>query len=73
VTLLGGYPLRQLIAASEGNTDCVISILGLITGAAFTYNFGLLSIILFAGLFAFLHDTKEKMPCRANQMRPGQG
>jgi hypothetical protein len=41
VTLLGGCPLRQLIAASEGNTDCVISILGLIAGAAFAHNFGL--------------------------------
>jgi len=41
VTLLGGCPLRQLIAASEGNTDCVITILGLIAGAAFAHNFGL--------------------------------
>lgn len=41
VTLLGGCPLRQLIAASEGNTDCVITVLGLIAGAAFAHNFGL--------------------------------
>lgn len=41
VTLLGGCPLRQLIAASEGNTDCVVTILGFIAGAAFAHNFGL--------------------------------
>lgn len=41
VTLLGGCPLRQLIAAGEGNTDCVITILGFIAGAAFAHNFGL--------------------------------
>jgi YedE family putative selenium metabolism protein len=41
VTLLGGCPLRQLIAASEGNTDCVITVLGLMAGAAFAHNFGL--------------------------------
>jgi len=41
VTLLGGCPLRQLIAAGEGNTDCVVTILGFIAGAAFAHNFGL--------------------------------
>lgn len=40
-TLLGGCPLRQLTAASEGNTDCVITIIGFIAGAAFAHNFGL--------------------------------
>ena len=40
-TLLGGCPLRQTIAASEGNTDCVITIIGFIAGAAFAHNFGL--------------------------------
>ncbi len=40
-TLLGGCPLRQLIAASEGNTDCVITVIGFIAGAAFAHNFGL--------------------------------
>jgi YedE family putative selenium metabolism protein len=40
-TLLGGCPLRQLIAASEGNTDCAVTIIGFIAGAAFTHNFGL--------------------------------
>ena len=39
--LLGGCPLRQLIAASEGNTDCAITIVGLILGAAIAHNFGL--------------------------------
>ena len=41
VTLLGGCPLRQLIAAGEGNTDCAVTILGFIAGAAFAHNFGL--------------------------------
>lgn len=40
-TLIGGCPIRQLVAASEGNTDCVITIFGLIAGAAFAHNFGL--------------------------------
>lgn len=40
-TMLGGCPLRQLIAASEGNTDCAITIVGFIAGAAFAHNFGL--------------------------------
>ncbi len=40
-TLIGGCPLRQLVAASEGNTDCAITIIGLLAGAAFAHNFGL--------------------------------
>lgn len=40
-TLLGGCPLRQLIASSEGNTDCAVTIIGFIAGAAFAHNFGL--------------------------------
>ncbi|GAB6158721.1 YedE family putative selenium transporter [Desulfotomaculum varum] len=39
--LLGGCPLRQLVAASEGNTDAAVTVLGLIAGAAFAHNFGL--------------------------------
>lgn len=39
--LLGGCPLRQLVAASEGNTDAVVTVLGLMAGAAFAHNFGL--------------------------------
>lgn len=39
-TLLGGCPLRQLISASEGNTDSAVTVLGLIAGAAFAHNFG---------------------------------
>ena len=38
--LLGGCPLRQLVAASEGNTDAVVTVLGLLAGAAFAHNFG---------------------------------
>lgn len=41
VCLLGGCPLRQIIAASEGNTDCAVTIIGFIAGAAFAHNFGL--------------------------------
>ncbi len=39
--LLGGCPLRQLVAAAEGNTDCAVTIMGLMTGAAISHNFGL--------------------------------
>lgn len=41
--LLGGCPLRQLVLAGEGNTDSAITVLGLLTGAAFAHNFGLAS------------------------------
>lgn len=39
--LLGGCPLRQLILSGEGNTDSVITIIGLLVGAAFAHNFAL--------------------------------
>lgn len=39
--LLGGCPLRQTILAGEGDTDAVVTILGLMAGAAFAHNFGL--------------------------------
>ncbi len=39
--LLGGCPLRQLVSSAEGNTDSVITIFGLVAGAAFAHNFGL--------------------------------
>jgi YedE family putative selenium metabolism protein len=42
-TLLGGCPLRQTILASEGDTDAGITVLGMITGAAFSHNFLLAS------------------------------
>lgn len=41
--LLGGCPLRQFILAGEGNTDSAVTILGLLTGAAFCHNFKLAS------------------------------
>lgn len=41
--LLGGCPLRQLVLAGEGNGDSVITVIGLIAGAAFAHNFGLAS------------------------------
>lgn len=39
--LAGGCPLRQLIMAGEGDTDAVITVIGLVAGAAFAHNFGL--------------------------------
>lgn len=39
--LLGGCPLRQLVLASEGNSDSAIRVLGLFLGAAFAHNFKL--------------------------------
>lgn len=41
--LLGGCPIRQTILASQGDGDAGITVLGLITGAAFSHNFGLAS------------------------------
>lgn len=41
--LLGGCPMRQLILSGEGNTDSVISVIGLMIGAAIAHNFGLAS------------------------------
>ena len=41
--LLGGCPLRQLILSGEGNIDSVISVIGMVAGAAFCHNFGLAS------------------------------
>ncbi|WP_461613773.1 YedE family putative selenium transporter [Clostridium sp. Marseille-QA1073] len=41
--LLGGCPMRQLILAGEGNIDSVITILGMLVGAAFSHNFKLAS------------------------------
>lgn len=71
--LLGGCPLRQLILAGEGNTDSVITVLGMATGAAIAHNFGLASsangptfngqaavIIGFIILFAIGYLNREK-------------
>lgn len=41
--LLGGCPLRQLILSGEGNIDSVITVLGMVAGAAIAHNFGLAS------------------------------
>ena len=41
--LLGGCPMRQLILSGEGNTDSVVTVIGLMAGAAFAHNFGLAS------------------------------
>lgn len=42
-TLLGGCPLRQVILSGEGDTDAAVTVLGLLTGAAFAHNFLLAS------------------------------
>jgi YedE family putative selenium metabolism protein len=42
-TLLGGCPLRQMVLASEGDTDAGITFWGLAAGAAFAHNFFLAS------------------------------
>ncbi len=39
--LLGGCPLRQLILAGEGDSDAMVTVMGLIVGAATAHNFGL--------------------------------
>lgn len=39
--LLGGCPLRQLILSGEGNIDSVITVFGMIAGAAAAHNFKL--------------------------------
>lgn len=41
--LLGGCPMRQLILSGEGNIDSVITIFGMLVGAAFCHNFQLAS------------------------------
>ena len=38
---LGGCPFRQLILASQGNSDSAISLIGMLTGAAVAYNMNL--------------------------------
>lgn len=40
-TLIAGCPLRQMISASEGNTDSAVTVFGIILGAAAAHNFGL--------------------------------
>ena len=41
--LLGGCPLRQLILAGEGHSDSVVTVFGLVVGAAICHNFKLAS------------------------------
>ncbi|MDA8096749.1 MAG: YedE-related selenium metabolism membrane protein [Desulforudis sp.] len=40
-TLIAGCPLRQMISASEGNTDSAVTLFGILLGAATAHNFGL--------------------------------
>lgn len=39
--LLGGCPLRQVILASEGNTDAGVTVFGMLFGAGIAHNFGI--------------------------------
>ena len=39
--LAGGCPLRQLILAGQGSSDSAVTFLGMLVGAAFAHNFGL--------------------------------
>lgn len=41
--LLGGCPFRQLILAGSGNSDSVITVFGMLIGAAFAHNFKMAS------------------------------
>lgn len=41
--LLGGCPLRQIVLASEGDTDAAVTVLGMVFGAAMAHNFMLAS------------------------------
>lgn len=72
--LLGGCPLRQLILSGEGNTDSVVTVMGMLVGAAIAHNFGLASsaagvtlngkvaaIICFAFLGAISYINSEKI------------
>lgn len=43
--LLGGCPLRQLILSGEGNVDSVITVIGMVAGAAIAHNFALASSV----------------------------
>jgi len=38
-TFLGGCPFRQLILSAQGNTDGAMSIMGIMAGAALSYNY----------------------------------
>lgn len=40
-SLAGGCPGRQLFLSGEGDTDAGIFVIGMVTGAAFSHNFGL--------------------------------
>lgn len=39
--LAGGCPMRQLILSGEGQSDALMTVFGMIAGAAFMHNFGL--------------------------------
>lgn len=43
--LLGGCPFRQLILSGEGNTDSVVTVMGMLVGAGIVHNFGLASSV----------------------------
>ena len=72
--LLGGCPLRQLILSGEGNTDSVVTVIGMLVGAAISHNFGLASsaagvtlngkvaaivCFVFLGVISYLNSEKS--------------
>lgn len=59
--LAGGCPLRQLILAGQGSSDSAVTFLGMLIGAAFAHNFGLV------GAAAKAATETEPAGCR----RPG--
>ncbi len=47
--LLGGCPFRQLVLAGSGNTDSVLTVFGMLTGAALAHNFSLIKAATLPG------------------------
>jgi YedE family putative selenium metabolism protein len=41
--LLGGCPFRQLVLAASGNSDSIVAVFGMVTGAALAHNFRMAS------------------------------
>jgi YedE family putative selenium metabolism protein len=41
--LLGGCPFKQLTQAGSGNSDSIVTVLGMVAGAAFAHNFAMAS------------------------------
>jgi YedE family putative selenium metabolism protein len=79
---LGGCPLRQLVAAGQGNTDAAMTVTGMLLGAAAAHNFALASSaagptpggksVVIAGIaFAILVGLLHSRVKAANPVSPG--